>query len=442
MACAVLTEFTVPDGAGAPKIVFVNRYFWPDESATSRMLGDLAFRLAERGLRVSVVTSRQLYEDPKAALPPRESIRGVTVHRVSTATRGRSRLVSRALDYASFHAAAGIELLRILCRGDLVVAKTDPPLISIAVARAAAWRGAQLVNWLQDLFPEVASALAADALPKWLENGLIAARDRSLRGAAMNVVLSEGMRARLVARGIDARLVQVIPNWANGVDIVPIPTIKSQTRHRVGLDRCFVVGYSGNLGRAHEFETLLGAARLLRTDPDISFLITGGGAKAKALQHAVQTEGLVNIVLQNYQPPELLGDSLAASDVHFVSLLPAMEGLIVPSKIYGIMAAGRPVVFVGDPDGDVAGLIREHGCGIAVPVGQSARLAAELRTLRSDPGRLEAMGKRARHLVMSRYTSEHAVTQWLAMLVGVAPQITAGIDPPMNSCNRTVMGDA
>jgi colanic acid biosynthesis glycosyl transferase WcaI len=183
------------------------------------------------------------------------------------------------------------------------------------------------------------------------------------------------------------------------------------------------VGYSGNLGRAHEFETLLGAARLLRADPDIAFLITGGGARAQALRQAVQTEGLVNLVFQDYQPPELLGDSLAASDVHLVSLLPAMEGLIVPSKIYGILAAGRPAVFVGDPNGDLARLIREHQCGISVQVGQSAQLATQLRELRGDPARLEAMGNRARDLALSRYTSQHAVTQWLTMLSEVAPQI-------------------
>ncbi len=407
------------------RIVFVNRYFSPDESATSRMLSDLAFRLAERGLSVCVVTSRQLYSDPKAALPRRELIRGVTVYRVSTATRGRSRLLGRALDYASFHIAAAFELLRILSPGDVVVAKTDPPLISIAVASAASWRGATLVNWLQDLFPEVASALVPDSLPKWLERMLTAARDRSLRVAAMNVVLGERMRARLQARGIASAHVRVIANWADVVEIVPLSVRQSRTRSRLGLEGCFVVGYSGNLGRAHEFETLLGAARLLRSDPDIAFLITGGGAKAAALQESVQSEGLANVVFQDYQPPELLSDSLAAADVHFVSLLPALEGLIVPSKIYGILAAGRPAVFVGDPDGDVATLVQEQGCGLALQVGQCTQLAAELRALSDDPERVHAMALRARELVLSGYTSEHAVEQWLAMLETIAPQLTA-----------------
>jgi glycosyltransferase involved in cell wall biosynthesis len=282
-----------------------------------------------------------------------------------------------------------------------------------------------LINWLQDLFPEVACALAPNALPGWLEKGLLAARDRSLRLAAMNVVLSEGMQARLVARGINAKRVEVIPNWANAAEVVPRTTAESQTRRRVGLDPCFVVGYSGNLGRAHEFETLLGAARLLQADPDVVFLITGGGAKATSLQQAVQSQGLTNLVFQDYQPPELLGDSLAAADVHFVSLLPCLEGLIVPSKIYGILAAGRPAVFVGDPNGDVARLIGESGCGITVPVGQSGRLANELRQLRDDRQRVLGMGLRARNLALSRYTSEHAVAHWLHMLSAVAPQITA-----------------
>ena len=179
--------------AAVPRVVFVNRYFHPDQSATSRMLSDLAFRLAERGVSVAVVTSRQLYcENPHAALPQHEvSERAgdAAVHRVSTATRGRSRLAGRALDYVSFHVAAGIELLRVLTRGDVVVAKTDPPLISIVVSHAARLRGAVLVNWLQDLFPEVASVLAPGLMPKWIERQLVGLRDRSAvrRAASMNV---------------------------------------------------------------------------------------------------------------------------------------------------------------------------------------------------------------------------------------------------------------
>jgi glycosyltransferase involved in cell wall biosynthesis len=403
------------------RVVFVNRYFHPDQSATSRMLSDLAFRLSERGVSVAVVTSRQLYENPSAGLSPHEVINGIAVYRVSTATRGRSRLLGRAIDYASFHVAASVKLLKILERGDVVVAKTDPPLISLVVARAAALRGAVLVNWLQDLFPEVASVLTPGLLPGWLIRRLIAARNRSLRRAAMNVVLGEEMRRRVMAVGVAGSRVQVIPNWADPLSVAPQPTATSATRQRLCLHGRFVIGYSGNLGRAHEFDTLIGAARLLRSDQQFAFLITGGGAKADALREAVRAEGLDSFFFQSYQPAELLSDSLAAADVHFVSLLPALEGLIVPSKIYGVLAAGRPAVFVGSTTGDLARMLTGEDCGIAVATGDCAGLAAALTMLRDSPGRLQTMGLKARALALSRHTSDHAVADWLRFLESIAP---------------------
>jgi colanic acid biosynthesis glycosyl transferase WcaI len=387
------------------------------------MLSDLAFRLAKRGVSVSVVASQQLYENSRASLPPYEELERVHVHRVPTATRGRSRLAGRALDYASFHAAASLKLLHLLGRGDVVVAKTDPPLISIAVSQVASWKGAVLVNWLQDLFPEVASALAPDLMPSWLERMLVAARDRSLRHAAMNVVLSEGMGERVRSHGVDPTHIRIVPNWADTTSVAPRAVADSQTRRRLGLSGQFVVGYSGNLGRAHEFETLLGAARLLRADPEFTFLMTGAGARSRSLQNAVEGEGLLNFQFQDYQPPELLSDSLAAADVHLVSLLPALEGLIVPSKIYGILAAGRPAVFIGDTAGDLAGMIRKHDCGVAVAVGDARRLATELRALKDDSSRRERMGRNGRILAVSRYASEHALADWLEFLGVIAPSV-------------------
>jgi colanic acid biosynthesis glycosyl transferase WcaI len=422
--------------AHSPRIVFVNRYFYPDQSATSRMLTDLTFRLAERGLSVAVVTSRQLYENPRAALPSYEVANGVSIYRVSTAVRGRARLVGRALDYLSFHVSAGLTLLKLLRRGDVVVAKTDPPLISIVVSHVARWRGAVLVNWLQDLFPEVASVLTPNLIPQRIERQLASARNRSLRRAAMNVVLGEAMRDCILRVGVAVARVRIVPNWADTTCVVPLPTADSEARRRIGLDERFVIGYSGNLGRAHEFETLIGAARLLRADSRFGFLITGGGAKADAVRNSVQAQGLDSFFFQSYQPAELLSDSLAAADVHLVSLLPALEGLVVPSKLYGILAAGRPVVFVGDTRSDLAKLVCEQRCGIAVAVGDSEGLAAELRALRDDPARRESMGTRARELALARYTKEHAVADWLALLDVIAPSVVRRMERTLTQATQ------
>jgi colanic acid biosynthesis glycosyl transferase WcaI len=253
----------------------------------------------------------------------------------------------------------------------------------------------------------------------------------------MNVVLGEAMSRRVLAARVDASRVRVVPNWADPASVVPQATASSATRERLGLTGRFVIGYSGNLGRAHDFDTLIGAARLLRQDPQFAFLITGGGAKADTLREAVRAEGLDSFVFQSYQPVELLSDSLAAADVHFVSLLPALEGLIVPSKIYGILAAGRPTLFVGDLAGDLARLVTTQGCGVAVEIGACERLAAELTTLRDSPALVQSMGAKARELALSRYTSEHAVADWLGFLEAIAPSVTLSTPRTLNQMRYT-----
>src|SRR5947199_279632 len=185
------------------RVLFVNRFFHPDHSATSQMLSDLAFHLAARGWRVEVVTSRQRYDDAAARLASRETVSGVAVKRVWSARFGRGFLPSRAIDYATFYASAFLALLRRASRETTIVALTDPPLISVVAAMAAMLRGATLINWTQDLFPEIAEALGMRAL-----RVLRRARDWSLRRARTNVALGDSMAARL-PNAI------VIHNWAD-----------------------------------------------------------------------------------------------------------------------------------------------------------------------------------------------------------------------------------
>jgi hypothetical protein len=179
------------------------------------MLTDLAEALVRSGQDVVVVCSRQLYENSRAALPAREVIRGVTVRRIATARFGRDRLLGRALDYASFYLAAAFTLLRIVRRTDVLVAKTDPPLLSLVGAFVARCRGACLVNWLQDVYPEVASRLALSPLPRSVEALLRAARDKSLATAHTNVVLGTRMREYLLERGIAPQRIRISENWAD-----------------------------------------------------------------------------------------------------------------------------------------------------------------------------------------------------------------------------------
>jgi glycosyltransferase involved in cell wall biosynthesis len=407
--------------AARPRLVFVNRFFHPDHSATSQILSDLAFRVAALGADVHIVCSTQRYDDPRARLPRAELVRGVQVHRLGGTRFGRSRLAGRALDDLCFHAGAAWRLIRLLRRGDIVVAKTDPPLIALAAAAAAALRSARLVNWMQDVYPEVASHLGANPLPRWADALLRRVRDATLRAAAANVVLGVRMRDRVRELGVAPERVAVIENWSDGV--APLPGGQSRLRAAVGGQDRFVVAYSGNLGRAHETGTMLGALGLLRDDARFLFLFIGDGAGMRELRDAAEHGGFEHARFLPYQPRESLSDALAAADVHLAILRPELEGLIVPSKAYGVLAAGRPLVFIGDADGEIPRLLRSAGCGGTVAPGDSAGLVRTLEALRADPAATAAMGLRARRLFTERCTVERALRQWTEVLERVEPRV-------------------
>jgi glycosyltransferase involved in cell wall biosynthesis len=398
------------------KIVFVNRYYDPDQSATSQMLSDLARGLAANGFNICVLASRQLYEDPGAQLAAREALCGVQVHRIPTTRFGRSGLAGRAMDYLSFYFACAVVLLKLLSRGDILVVMTDPPLLSILAAPVSILKRAVLVNWQQDVFPEVASHLGANPLPRWLDSWLRRARDVSMRAAAMNVAIGGRMHEYFAARGVPESKLCVIENWADNQAIRPKPAPTSSLRSQLGLMDRFVVCYSGNLGRAHEFETLLGAANLLSGHDIFVFLMIGGGAKMQALKQAVAALGLTNFRFLPYQPRESLEDSLAAADLHIVSLVPELEGLIVPSKLYGILAAGRPVVFIGDGDGDISRVINRAECGRSVEVGDSSALAILLRELAAGTESRTVMGRNGRQVLCVDFSLHRAIERWRALI--------------------------
>jgi glycosyltransferase involved in cell wall biosynthesis len=320
------------------------------------------------------------------------------------------------LDYATFYVSSAIAMLGVVRRGDTLIAETDPPLISIVAAAVAKVRGAHFINWLQDIFPEVASLLGANPLPRVLDALLRRCRDWSLRAARVNVVLGERMCERLRLGGIHVEKIRVIQNWAELSGDRPKPSAGSRLRARLGLTDEFVVGYSGNLGRAHEFQTLLGAAEILRADEKFVFLMIGGGARTTQLARQVSDRGLKNFRFIPHQPRESLADCLAAADVHWVSLLPALEGFIVPSKYYGILAAARPVIFIGDPDGELARDISAAGGGATVAVGESEALARLLTGWRSDKAHLEGMAQRGYQRYRERYCARRAFDQWSLML--------------------------
>ena len=396
-------------------VVFVNRFYYPDESATSQLLTDLAVHLAARGQVVHVVAGRQRYDQPGAILPASETIDGVVVHRVWTTRFGRANLLGRALDYATFYPSAAWRMLFLVSPGDVLVAKTDPPLISVVAWLCALLRGAKLVNWVQDVFPEAAQALGVGGVSgvgpvlRWVRN-------LSLKGATRNVALGRRMAAHLAEQGATAEAISIIPNWADGAAIRPLLRDQNPLRRDWSMERKFVVGYSGNMGRAHEFSAIIGAAELLKNDPDIVFLFIGGGHGKAYIEIATADRGLNNVHFKPYQDRAALGFSLTLPDVHLVSQLPESEGFVLPSKFYGIAASGRPVAFIGAADGEIARDVVRFDCGVAVRPGDAAGLAEFLRRLKEKPQLAAEMGGRIRDAFERQYDRPLSLAAWEKLL--------------------------
>lgn len=408
------------------KIIFVNRYFYPDHSATSQLLADLAFELCAGGADVHVLTGRQLYEDPEARLPGYTRTKGVEIHRVRATEFGRSSLAGRTLDYLSFYLFAAFKLMRLLNRNDIVVAKTDPPLISVVAGAASVLKGAQLVNWVQDLFPEVAEALQVMPRIAYPFIGLLRRwRNWSMRIARTNVVLGPGMASRVSQCEPRAELT-IINNWALN-EMPPVAHAQNELRTAWGVDKKFVVGYSGNMGRAHELRTVIDAATALRDEACIIFIFVGGGPQRAELAQLAKDRRLKNVIFKDYQARQLLHLSLSAVDAHLISLRPELEGFILPSKFYGIVAAGRPSVYIGSRNGDVARQLLEADCGFVVAPGDTPSLVDTLLKLRDDGAVRRRMGNNARALFECQFSRSITLNKWRKVLT------VSGTEPPVNT---------
>lgn len=410
------------------RLIIANRFYAPDESATSRMVASLATGLAARGHQVHVVASQHYHNRPDR-MGPNEFCAGVRVHRVWMSSLGYKGLWGRALDYLTFHMNVIWRIRRLARKGDAIIACTDPPLLSVTVMLATLGTGAILVNWLHDLYPEVATQLGVLDERRLMVRLLLWLRNVSLRRARRNVTPIPRMAEFLSARGISYGSFAVIRQWADGTSIQPVEPAKNRLRREWCLQDKFVVGYSGNFGRVHDFNTILEAAERLRDRRDVVFLFVGDGPRKGAVEHEVRRRGLGHVVLKPLQPREGLAETLSVADVHLVSLLPELENCCVPSKFYGILAVGRPILFVGDTGGELGQTIRDAKCGASVDVGDGARLAQVIcQFAESDVERRE-MGARARQTFESAFSESVGVGTWHQLLKEICPPSRIAVRP-------------
>jgi colanic acid biosynthesis glycosyl transferase WcaI len=393
-----------------PRILVLNQYYWPGVEATAHLLTELCEALAE-DYDVEVITGvLHGHEDE----PRQIEHNGVRVTRVASTSYERSALGRRAVNYLSYLGSALSQALSGP-HPDLVVCMTDPPIIGdlgVVVGRRV---GAPVLVISQDVFPEIATELHRLRNPAVIGvlGTLVGAY---LRRADRIVAIGETMRQRLEEKGAPPERLRVIPNWVDTRAITPQPR-DNPWAARHDLVAPFVVMHSGNVGHAQDLDSLVRAATFLRDRDDLKIVIAGFGARhveMVALAARLEVDDIVRFL--PYQKRERLPLSLSSADVHVVGLAKGLAGYVVPSRLYGILAAGRPVIVAAEDESETARLVREISCGVVVPPARPELLARTIREAADGAFELDEMGRRGRAYVEEEADRVVAMERYRALV--------------------------
>jgi colanic acid biosynthesis glycosyl transferase WcaI len=391
------------------RILLLNEYFPPDTSATAKMAAAVVDALAE-GHHVTVLCGRPSY-DPSERHPfyflRREKRGNVVVERVGSTTFPRHRMLRRIVNYLSYVALAVPRALMI--RTDVILAMTDPPFDGIVGAFVACLKRRPFIYNIRDLYPEMAVSGKIVRPARWLQFWEKLHR-WALSSAKSVIVLGEDTRERIVAKGINADKVVVVRDGAR------IPEAVTDRDHpltrEIRGEYPFVVLHAGNLGFYGAWETVVNTAQMLNGD-GIGFVFLGDGALKSKLQ--ASTNGCKAIRFLPFRPPDQIPHVLAAADLHLLTIRRGLEGVVVPSKLYPILAAGRPVLVLASDDCDAARLVRRHGCGVVANPDDPASLLATVRELSRDLARVAEMGERAR-AIASEFSLEKELGRFVEVM--------------------------
>jgi glycosyltransferase involved in cell wall biosynthesis len=402
------------------RILLLNQFFWPDSAATSQFLTDLARELSERGHEVYAISAEGGSYAPED-LSDRPSVH---IQRVRT-TRFVHGSIGRVLSYGSF-------FLSCLMRGlavelpDLVITLTTPPLLSLIGNTLKFLRGTRHFIWEMDVYPDVAVDLEYFRAGGLLDRAIGLLADFSRRHADGILALGPCMKERLVGRGIPENKIHISENWADGNLIQPVPRSEGDER--------LTILYSGNLGLAHDTATILGAMKELKDDQSFRFIFAGGGPLRKQLADTCKAEG-IDAEFRPYSTRTSLGESLGVGDIGLVTQRPECVGSVVPSKVYGLLAAGRPVLYIGPRSSTAGQLIRKHDCGWQIDSFDVITLVALLRALAADRYQVQEAGRRAREVFLKYYDLPLGVGR-ICQLIGASERNPRAVHLPSLRLSR------
>jgi len=406
-----------------PRILFVEQFYYPDGWGGAELPLDLTVHLARAGFDVEVICGADQYSPVQGNPPPDPRLAGIRIRRIPALLRGnihRAKLLRQLWFYLAL-----LPLLVLRRPPDLFVAQTNPPLAVILVAAAARLRGKPMVIIAMDIYPEV--LIAHGMRPQGAAAATLARAFRwAYRSARRVVALGPVMTRRLAAKGVDAARIVEIPNWATGM-LGVVSGAANALRNEWDLEDKFVVLYSGNLGLAHEFDTLLrGVEQARRSVPSLRVVFIGRGSRLAEVRRRVSELELDSIVrFSDLLEPDRLPESFGMAQLAAVTLQPGFEGLVVPSKLQGYMARGIPILYIG-PDSDIRQFIERSAGGVSLACGDFAAVASTLSEFAGDPRRLADYGLAGRSYYDANFAKAHGLARYESLIRSVLqPNIAA-----------------
>ncbi len=382
---------------------------------------ELSTRLHEMGWQITAYCAKPSWGNTAAnEMSAQTSYQGVNIIRVPTLGRQQSSLLSRALFALSFLLATGWQLWRNRHHHSGLVLTTNPPFLGLLGWLFSWLAGKPYLLIVYDVYPDIAVNLGVLSPRSLLTRVWHRITRLIFRNAAALVVIGRDM-AEIVRQKLPAHVhdrIVLIPNWSDERGVRPVPVAANRFRQEQGINGQFVVQYAGRMGRTHNLEPLLAAAALMSNEP-VLFQFIGEGAKKAQLQALAQAQQLGNVVFLPYQPMERLADMLSAADLAVVCLDSAFTRLSVPSKTYGILASGTPVLGFLDADSEIGQLIRETHCGVVLETPAAAAIAALIRTLYNEPQQRATMAEAGRVTFLQQYTLTHAAQAYDKVLTAM-----------------------
>jgi len=381
--------------------------------ATAQLLADLCQGLVKQGHEIVIITASPSLAERSPSTP---SVSNPRVIRLGADRKQRTGLLGKAISYFQFSSFARRILRSEVRNNDVVVAMTDPPLLGSTITPTVLRLGGRMWHWSQDLYPEVALAIRPFGPLSCFLRIFRGPRDQSWIRSEGIVAIGTDMKDRIVSSDIPSEKIHVVPNWAPSTI-----SLETKVNHRKEwniLPEDFTLVYSGNLGRAHVLSPLMELAEKCRNQDRLKMLIIGRGAQLKQLKSGVQQRKLKNIRFLAPVPLNELGGSLRAADIHLITMRPDCVGTVWPSKFYGIVAAGRPMVFIGPLESEIAEIIKRESLGVAVSPDNLPAAHQFIESLASDPESQQRYRQRVLHYAKNSVGLSHAIMSWSAIAEG------------------------